>query len=118
MDHQLHTADTHCPKLEATNVQHVKSNLVTLPDLAEQILDWRSNIRKHEGRRARALDAHLVLFGARSQSRLPFDDERAEFIAINFGENDEDVGEAAVGDPHLLAVENVFLAVVTQTCCS
>ena len=27
-------------------------------------------------------------------------------LAVDLGEDDEDVGEAAVGDPHLLAVED------------
>src|SRR5262249_12352160 len=44
-------------------------------------------------------------------------DERAELVAIHFRKHDEDVGEAAVRYPHLLAVENVLLTVVTQTRC-
>ena len=33
------------------------------------------------------------------------DDEGGEVLAVHLGEDDEDVGEAAVGDPHLLAVQ-------------
>ena len=29
-----------------------------------------------------------------------------EVLAVDLGEDDEDVGEAAVGDPHLLAVQH------------
>ena len=39
------------------------------------------------------------------------DDEAGKFLAINFGEDDEDVRETAVGDPHLLAVQDVVLPV-------
>ncbi len=56
-----------------------------------------------------------MLFGARGQSRLAFDDERAELVAVDFRKDDEDIGKTAVRDPHLLAVEDVFLAVFTQT---
>src|SRR6185436_16391710 len=101
MDHQLHPANAHRAQFEATNVQHVESDLVTLADFTEQILDWCPNIGEDERGRARTLDAHLVLFGARGKSRLAFDDERAELVAIDFREDDEDVGEAAVSDPHL-----------------
>src|SRR5262245_17197694 len=107
MNHQLHSANAHRTQFEATNIQHVESDLVTLADFTEQILDWRTNIGEHERRGARTLYAHLVFFRTRGQSRLPFDDERAELVAIDFGEDDEDVGETTVGDPHLLAVENV-----------
>ncbi len=40
-----------------------------------------------------------------------FNQKRREFFAINFGENREQVGEAGVGDPQFLAIENVMLAV-------
>ena len=48
-------------------------------------------------------DAHAAL-----------DDERGELLAVDLGEDGEDVGEAAVGDPRLLAVEDVVLAVRGQ----
>ena len=32
--------------------------------------------------------------------------KRGELLAVDLGEDDEDVGEAAVGDPHLLAVQH------------
>src|SRR6185503_3268809 len=100
MDHQLHPTDAHRAQLEATDVQHVESDLVTFADFTKQILDWRPHVGKHERGRARTLYAHLVLFGARGQSWLAFDDERAELVAIDFCEHDKDVGEAAVCDPH------------------
>ena len=39
------------------------------------------------------------------------DDEAGKFFAVHFGEDDEHIREAAVGDPHFLAVQNPVLAV-------
>src|ERR1051325_9470670 len=72
MDHQLHAAHAHRAEFEATNVQHVERDLVAFADFAQKVFDRRAHVGKHERRRARSLDAHLVLFGARGQSRLPF----------------------------------------------
>ena len=36
----------------------------------------------------------------------PFHDEGGELFAVDFGKHDEDVGESAVRDPHLLAIEH------------
>ena len=39
------------------------------------------------------------------------DDEGAELAAVHLGEDDEDIGEAGVGDPHLGAVQHPVVAV-------
>ena len=53
------------------------------------------------------MQAHLVLFlAARHAAERALDDERGELLAVDLGEDDEQVGEAAVGDPHLLAVQH------------
>ena len=39
------------------------------------------------------------------------DEEGSEFFSADFGEDGEEIGCAAVGDPHFLAVENVMFAV-------
>jgi hypothetical protein len=49
------------------------------------------------------VEAHLVLFAAARDTEAPFDDEGGESVALNLGKDDEDVGEAAVRDPELLA---------------
>ncbi len=59
-----------------------------------------------------AADAHLFFFGAGGKTgRAALDDEAGKFLAVDFREDDVDVGESAVGDPHFLAVENPVLAV-------
>ena len=42
------------------------------------------------------------------------DEERGELLAVDLGEDGEQIGEAAVRDPHLLAVEQIVPAVVAE----
>ena len=83
-------------------------------DLAEHIFNRRPGISQNKRRRAGAANTHLVFFGAVLAAFLTFNDERREFVTINFRKHDEDVREAAVGDEHLFAVEDVFRPIVTQ----
>jgi hypothetical protein len=53
-----------------------------------------------------------VLFGADGKSRkISFDEERRKLLAVNFRKHRKEVGETRVGNPHLLAVQYVVLAV-------
>ena len=45
----------------------------------------------------------MLFLAARHAGPFAFDDEGGEVFAVNLGKDHEDVGEAAVGDPHLLA---------------
>ncbi len=47
----------------------------------------------------------------RKSGRAALDDEARELFAIDLREHDVNVGESAVGDPHLLAVQDPVLAV-------
>ena len=58
-----------------------------------------------------------MLFRAGRQAGLPLDHECTELVAINLGEDDEDVCKATVGNQHLLAIEDVVRAVLTQPRC-
>jgi hypothetical protein len=52
------------------------------------------------------VQAHLVFFLARADTgKRTLDDERGELLAVNLREDDEEIGKAAVADPHLLAAE-------------
>ena len=54
------------------------------------------------------MQPHLVLFVARAHAgKRSFDDERGEMLAVHFRENYEEIGEAAIADPHLLAGQQV-----------
>src|ERR1039458_4784117 len=104
-----HTSRT---QLEAPDVQNVKRDMVPLANLAQQVLHRHLAIGQNQGAGGRAADAQLMLFGAnRETRRLAFDQEGRKLLAIHLGEYREQIGEAAVGDPHLLAVEDVVLPV-------
>src|SRR5947209_7855927 len=75
-------------------------------DLAEDALGRHLHVLKNERRGRRTMEAHLVFFFAALHAEPPLDEERRELIAVHLGEDDEEIGEAAVGDPHLLAVED------------
>ncbi len=106
-DRDLRAATAHRPELEAREIEHVERDLVTLADLAEQVVRGNLDVLQNHRRRRRAVQPHLVLFLAvRDAVERAFDDERAEELAVDLGKDDIDVGESAVGDPGLLAVEH------------
>ena len=106
-DRDLGAARAHRAQLEAAEVQHVEGDLVALADLAEHGVGRHLDVLQDHRRRRGAVQAELVLFlAARHAGPLAFDDEGGEVLAVDLGEHDEDVGEAAVGDPHLLAGEH------------
>ncbi len=52
-----------------------------------------------------------MFFGSGAYAGIrTFNDEGGELFAIDFGEDGEESGSASVGDPVLLAVENVVRA--------
>src|SRR5258708_3235413 len=69
-----------------------------------------------ENRRRRAsVNPHLVLFVARLEPReRALHDERREFLAVDLSKHHVHVREAAIGDPHLLPVQDVVLALAVQ----
>ena len=94
-------------QLEAAVVEHVEGDLVALADFAEQVAGRNPHVLQDHRRRRRAVQAHLVFFLAGGDPVEPaLDEERREVLAVHPGEDDVEVGEPAVGDPHLLAVED------------
>ena len=86
--------------------------MVPLADLAQQVLHRHLAIGQDQRAGGRSADAELVLLRAhREAGRVALDEERGELLAVDLGEDREHVGEAAVGDPHLFAVQDVVLAV-------
>ena len=54
------------------------------------------------------MDAHLVFFISGLESwKGAFDDEGGEFFTVYLRKHKVNVGEAAIGDPHLLSVEDI-----------
>src|SRR5262249_45488722 len=89
-----------------SEVQRVERDLVPLADFAEHVARRYFHVLQQQRRRRRPVQPHLVLFAARLHAERPLDDEGGELIAVSLREDDEYVGEAAVGDPHLLAIQH------------
>ncbi len=108
LDVLLRAARAHRAELEAAEVQHVEGDLVALADFAEHRVRRRFHLLQNHRRRRGPVQSELVLFLAARHARpLAFDDERGEMLAVDLGEHDVDVGETAVGDPHLFAGDDV-----------
>ena len=92
---------------------------MALADLAEQVVGGDFAVGQDQRAGGGAADAELVLFLADGEAgRAALDQEGGEILASrrsDLGEDGEEVGEAAVGDPHLLAVEDVVRAVGEST---
>ena len=92
----------------------LNATLCPSPIVPEHVLDRHLHIVEHQRGRRRAVEPELVLVGAADHAHAALDDEGGEVLAVDLGEHGEDVGEAAVGDPQLLAAEAVELAVRRQ----
>jgi len=103
-ERRLGAAAAHRRQLEAAVVQDVERDFRALADFAEQIVRRHLCVVQQQGRRRRTVQAELVLFLAVAHpGKRALDDERGELLAVDFGKDDEQIGETAVGDPHLLA---------------
>ena len=101
-----HPAGRRGAQLEPAEVEDVEGDLVALADLAEQGLGGRPPRRRaaRGGSTSRGCPSCAPRRPATARPR-PFDEEGGEVLAVDLGEDDEEVGEAAVGDALLLAVK-------------
>ena len=61
------------------------------------------------------MQAHLVLlFATADPCVAAFHQKRREVLAVHFGEDHKEVGEAAVGDPHLLAAQHIAAVILSR----
>src|SRR5206468_5660274 len=78
-------------------------------NLTEHVVSRNPGILKNQWRCRRAVQAHLVLFLAVAHSgKRAFDEKCGESVLAvggNLGKDDEEIGESAVRDPHLLAAD-------------
>src|SRR5439155_13077321 len=105
-------------QLEPSEVEDVERDLVALPDFAEDVFGGYVYVLEDQRGRRRAVQAHLVFFFAAPDPERPLDEKRGELIAVDFGEDDEQIGEPAVGDPHLLAVQDEAPVRLTYRACA
>ena len=102
-------------ELQPADVEDVESDNVAAPDLAEHVFHGHGHVVEIHSHRGAALDAHLFFFGAgRDAGKFTLDQECGELLAADFGEDRKQIGRAAVGDPHFLAVEDVVFAIRTE----
>ena len=81
------------------------------PIFAQHVFHRHRHVVEVDGGGGAALDAHLLFFGAGADAgKAALDQKRRELLAVDFREDGEEIGRAAVGDPHLLAVEDVVLS--------
>ena len=90
------------------DVQDVERDDVAAADLAQDVFHRDLDVIEIDGGGGAALQSHLLFFGAgRNAGPGAFHQKRRELLAADLGEHRVQVRDAAVGDPHLLAVEHV-----------
>ena len=99
-------------ELEPPYVEHVERDVMALAGHAQQVLRRHLAVVEHQRAGRRAANAQLVLLGSHLETgvgRAP--QECGELHAVDLGKNRVQVGEPAVGDPHLFAVEQVVASI-------
>ena len=109
-DDRAGAAAAHGCQLEPAVVEHVERDLVSLANLAEHVRRRHPCVLQDQRRGGGAVQPHLVFFLAGAHAgKGALDEKRREgavaAVAVDLCEHDEEVGEAAIGDPHLLAAE-------------
>ncbi len=84
---------------------------MSLSDRPKDVFDRHLHVVEHQRRRRRSVETEFDFVAAAGDAHAALDEEGGEFVAVNFRENREEIGEAAVGDPHLRAVQQVVTAV-------
>ena len=114
-DDVLGGAHAEYAQFEAAYIQGVEGNFMALADFAQQVFFGYFYVFKKDLTGRRTLDAQFFLLGAEGEAfRFALYDEAREFIAIHLGKDDVEVCKTGIGDPHLLAVEDVEPAVFRQ----
>src|SRR5256714_9569709 len=81
-------------------------------NLSQQILYGNLRIFKNDLASRGAFDAHFALFRAGGNARpAGLDDESGGTLIAETREDDEDIGEARVGNPLLRTIQDVVFAV-------
>src|SRR4029077_202527 len=109
------TAHTARAKSKAAGIQYIERNDVAAPDFVQQIFFRHFAVFQEHRRGGAAMNSHFVFFVAWLASGITaFDDEGGKLFAVDFGEYDVEIREAAVGNPHLLPVQNIVRAFAVQ----
>ena len=98
-------------QLHPPEVEDIERNLVPFSDRAEHVSGWDVHVVQQQGRGRRPIQAELPFVRPAHHTHRPLDQEGRESFAVDFREDGEQISQAAVGDPGLLAVEHVVPAV-------
>ena len=91
-------------QLEPAVVQGIERDLVPPADFTKDVLGRHPDVLEDDGGGRGAVQAHLVLLAAGAHPGVaPFHEKGGELLAVDLGEDDEEIGESPVGDPHLFA---------------
>ena len=105
-------ADGPGTQFEAAHVENVEGDHVSLTDFAEDVLHRNLAVIEDERTGRGAANPHLVLFRAYGKAReLALHDEGGELLSIHLREHNKKIGETCIGNPHLLAVQDVVFAI-------
>src|SRR5207248_9008646 len=90
-------------------------DLVAFAYLAEHVLERIPGVVEDQRGGRAAPQPELVLLAPGGEpARAPLDDEGGELVPVYLEEHHVDVSEAAVGDPHLSAVDQVMRSVFRE----
>ena len=108
-DNRARATAAHRSQLEAAVVQDVERDLVSLADLSEHVVGRHPRVLENQRGGRGSVQPHLVFFLAVADAReATFHQEGSEPVGTlpdHFRKDDEEVGEAAVRDPHLFAAD-------------
>src|SRR5215469_2152762 len=106
----------HCrSELEPAYIEDVERDYVTASDFPEYVFNRNPHIVKINGGGRCSFDAHLLFFRAAAHPwEATLHQKRCELLATHFGEDRVEIGRAAIGNPHFLAVEDVVLSIFTE----
>src|SRR5207342_2294189 len=114
---RAHATDRAAAQPGAAAVEDAHRHFEALADRAEYVFRRHSHIDEGDGGGAGCADAHLVLVRAVADARpAGFDQERGDLALGRVGarEHGIEAGDAAVGDPDLLAGERPAAVVVAR----
>ena len=119
IDAGLHDADRPAGEHRAFVIQTGHKNLDAFALLAQHVLDGNRAVLEHQFAGVGAAHAELVqLRRARESGVIALDDKGADAARgrgrVGFGVDHIHVGVGAVGDPHLVAVQDIAIAVALR----
>ena len=105
-------ADAHGTEFEPAHIEDIEGDDVPFADVAKHVLERHFAVVQDQRAGGRSANPHLVLFCPNREAGEVFlDQEGREFLAVNFGEDGEEICEPGIRNPHLFAVQNVELAI-------